>query len=188
MPTARAASRRSRGSRSAPSGSTLVEDIRGIAATTNLLALNATIEAARAVAAGRGFAVVAGEVKSLADDAARASDRIAAILAEIRTGVGGSIASIEQVTAGITAVAGAAAGIVASVGEQRGYALGIERSAESASGSADLIERRIGQVAETVSSTATLSGEVRSSAEALTADAGGLRAATDAFVAFLRED
>ena len=166
----------------------LVEDIRGIAATTNLLALNATIEAARAGEAGRGFAVVAGEVKSLADDAARASDRIAAILAEIRAGVGGSIASIEQVTAAITEVAGAAAGIVASVGEQRGYALSIERGAESASGSADLIEHRIGRVAAAVSAAATLSGEVRASAEALTGDARNLRAATDAFVAFLRED
>ena len=166
----------------------LVEDIRGIAATTNLLALNATIEAARAGEAGRGFAVVAGEVKSLADDAARASDRIAAILAEIRAGVGGSIDSIERVTAAITEVATAAAGIVSSVDEQRGYALSIERSAESASGSADLIEHRIGRVSATVAATATLSGEVRSSAEALTADARNLRAATDSFVAFLRED
>jgi len=166
----------------------LVDDIRGIAATTNLLALNATIEAARAGEAGRGFAVVAGEVKSLAGDAARASDRIAAILAEIRGGVGGSIASIEQVTAAITEVAGAAAGIVGAVGEQRGYAESIERSAESASGSADLIEHRIGRVAAAVSSAATLSGEVRKSAEALTADARNLRAATDSFVSFLRAD
>jgi len=50
--------------------------ITTIAAQINLLALNATIEAARAGEAGRGFAVVAQEVKSLAGQAARATEQI----------------------------------------------------------------------------------------------------------------
>jgi len=54
----------------------IVELITEITEQTNLLALNASIEAARAGEAGEGFAVVADEIKSLAADAATATEEI----------------------------------------------------------------------------------------------------------------
>lgn len=61
--------------------------IQTISDQTNLLALNATIEAARAGDAGKGFAVVASEVKSLANQAAKATEDIAERITALKNGM-----------------------------------------------------------------------------------------------------
>jgi len=66
-------------------------DIQAVARMTNLLALNATIEAARAGEAGKGFAVVAGEVKSLANQTAKAAGVIDSTISDITDSVRGLI-------------------------------------------------------------------------------------------------
>jgi urea transport system substrate-binding protein len=85
----------------------VVKLIESIAAQTSLLALNATIEAARAGAAGRGFAVVAGEVKSLAQQTAKATGDIGSQIRDIQQAVDETVNAIAAVSSSVTTMSDA---------------------------------------------------------------------------------
>ncbi|MFB6459463.1 methyl-accepting chemotaxis protein [Bradyrhizobium tunisiense] len=96
----------------------IVELINNITGQINLLALNATIESARAGEAGRGFAVVASEVKSLANQAKQATDKIGQEIGSLNSISGDVVNALSAIKQAINNVSEYVTSTAAAIEEQ----------------------------------------------------------------------
>jgi methyl-accepting chemotaxis protein len=164
----------------------VVKLINDIAGQTNLLALNATIEAARAGDAGKGFAVVASEVKSLANQTAKATDDIAQQIAAIQSATAESVTAIDGIGKTISEIAKITTSIASAVEEQGDATQEIARNVQQAAQGTGEVSANIVGVTEGVALTKTSATEVLGAAGQLSSQSDSLRREVDSFLGNLK--
>jgi len=172
--------------RSATQISEIVELIREIAEQTNLLALNATIEAARAGEAGKGFAVVASEVKGLATQSARATDRISEQISAIVSETDRAVSVISGVAETIGEMARISDTIADAVEQQSTAARDISESMAAARTGTDNVSTDITIIAGSVGEAGAASHNLRDAATRLQSRASHLETEIESYLADAR--
>ena len=164
----------------------VVQLIETIAGQTNLLALNATIEAARAGDAGKGFAVVASEVKSLANQTAKATEDIRVQISEIQGSTGQTVEAIRSIGATIRQMSEIATTIASAVEEQGAATREIATNVHQAAQGTSDIATNIEGVSRAASDTGSAATQVLTVAGELSKQAETLRRDVDEFLATVR--
>jgi methyl-accepting chemotaxis protein len=149
--------------------------INDIASQTNLLALNATIEAARAGEAGKGFSVVASEVKSLANQTAKATEEIVSQIGAIQSATNGAVTAIHSVGETIRQIDEIATSIASAIEEQGAATHEIARNVQQAAAGTQEVSANISRITGAARMTGKAAGEVNTAAGALTREAETLR-------------
>jgi len=164
----------------------VVKLINDIAAQTNLLALNATIEAARAGDAGKGFAVVANEVKSLANQTAKATEEIAAQISAVQSATRDAVGAIGGIAKTIGQINDIASAIAGAVEEQGAATQEIARNVQQAAMGTQEVTGTIARVSAAAAHTGSAAREVLTAATTLTGSSTTLERQVEKFLVEVR--
>ncbi len=145
------------------------------------------LEAARGGEAGRSFAVVAAEVKDLANQTGKATERVAAQIRKIQEDTGLSVTSLRIIAEQINQLEATSVSIAAAVDQQSVARQDLARSIDLAARSTENVSHSVSQVRDASLSTGAAASQVLDSSNELEQQASSLRREVEDFLQHVRK-